>query len=85
MLIKKMDKSRSMFHDQQIEEAKNRKKERENKRARIVSFNFAQPKLEGRNYSQFCHKSLVPTSSSVSAPVPKFRDGNRDRVPGPKP
>ncbi|KAF3632455.1 putative hyoscyamine 6-dioxygenase-like [Capsicum annuum] len=85
MLIKEMDISRLMVHAHQIEEAKNREKERENKRARIGSFNFTQHKLEGGNLSQFRQKSSVLAPSPASALVPKFRDGNRDRTPGPKP
>ena len=84
MLIKKMDISRIMVHDQQIEEAKNKEKEREKKRVRTGSFNFAQPKSESRNHSQFHLKSLVPTPSSSSALVPKFMNDYRDRVPGSK-
>ena len=37
-------------------------KEKQNKRARTGSFNFAQPKSEGGNCSQFYPKSLVPAS-----------------------
>ncbi|PHT38855.1 hypothetical protein CQW23_22428 [Capsicum baccatum] len=65
---------------QQIEESKTKEKERENKRPRIGSFNFTQPKSEGGNHSQFHLKSFVPAPSSASAPMLKFRDSNRDRT-----
>ncbi|KAF3658963.1 60S ribosomal protein L7a [Capsicum annuum] len=35
--------------------------------------------------TKFCPKSLVPAPSPASAPVLKFRDGNRDRAAGLKP
>lgn len=44
-----------------------------------------QPRLKGGNRPQFHQKSLVPAPSSSSALVPKFRNDNKDRVPGPKP
>ena len=47
MLISEMDLSRLMVYDQQIEEQKIKERERRNKRARIGSFNFNQPKSEG--------------------------------------
>ncbi|KAF3643033.1 hypothetical protein FXO38_20814 [Capsicum annuum] len=69
----------------EIEEDKNKDKERENKRDRIGSCNFTQPKSEGGNHSQLHLKSLVLALSSASSPVSKFRDRNRARTPGPKP
>ncbi|KAF3679341.1 L-ascorbate peroxidase 1, cytosolic [Capsicum annuum] len=80
----KSDEDPQEFLDQ-IEEAKNKEKVRENKRTRTGSFNFAQPKSKGGNRSQFCPKSSITAPSSASAPVSKFRDGNRDRASGPKP
>ncbi|KAF3669501.1 hypothetical protein FXO38_07556 [Capsicum annuum] len=73
------------FFPQEMKEAKiERKKikmrEKQNKRARTGSFNFAQPKSERGNHSQFCPKSSVLAPSSASAPASKFRDGNKDRV-----
>lgn len=81
MLIKEIDLSRLMFHAQQIKEQKTKEKVRENKKAKIGSFNFTQPKSESGNRPQFCSKSLVPISSSTSAPVPKFKHSNNDRAP----
>lgn len=74
MLIKKMEISRLMVHAEQIEMANNKEKERENKRAKINSFNFTQPKSEGEYRSQFHPKSSIPAPSSASAPVTKLRD-----------
>ncbi|KAF3654391.1 hypothetical protein FXO38_15181 [Capsicum annuum] len=54
MLIKEIDISRLMVYAQQIEEAKNKEREKENKRTRIGSFNFTQPNSEGGNRSYFC-------------------------------
>ena len=85
ILISEIDLARLMIHAQQIEEQKYKESEKQNKKARIGSFNFSQPKLESGNRSGFHPKSSVPAPSSASAPVPKFRDGNRDRAPGPKP
>ncbi|KAF3682095.1 hypothetical protein FXO37_02530 [Capsicum annuum] len=68
----------------QIEEQKFKKWERENKRARIGSFNFNQPKSEGSNHSQFHTKSSVPALSSASAPVPKFRNASHNGAAGSK-
>ena len=59
-------------------------REKQNKRARTGSFNFAQPKSEGGNRSQFLAESAVPALSLASSPAHKFRDGNRDRAPGSK-
>lgn len=84
MLIKEMDLTRLMVHAQQIEEQQTKEKNKENKRAKKGSFNFTQPKLEGGNHSQFYPKSLAPASSSASAPVPKFINGNKDRALGSK-
>ncbi|PHT94558.1 NAD(P)H-quinone oxidoreductase subunit K, chloroplastic [Capsicum annuum] len=68
-----------------IEEQKIKMREKQNKKAKTGSFNFVQPKSEGRNRSQFHLKSYIPTPSSASAPVLKFRDGNRDKASGHKP
>ena len=57
-------------------------REKQNKRARTGSFNFAQPKSEGENHSQFHPKSLVPAPSSASAPALNFKDGKKDRALG---
>ncbi|KAF3648996.1 hypothetical protein FXO37_19182 [Capsicum annuum] len=84
MLNSDMTLARFMTHDQQVEEEKIKMREKQNKRAKTGSFNFAQPKSEGGNRSQFCPKSSVPVPSSSSASVPKFREGNEDRVPGSK-
>jgi len=46
MLIKEINISRLMVHAQQIEKAKNKEKDRKNKKSRIGSFNFTQPKSE---------------------------------------
>ncbi|KAF3661735.1 putative UDP-glycosyltransferase 85A1-like [Capsicum annuum] len=59
-----------------IEEQNIKMREKQNKRARTSSFNFAQTKLEGANRSQFRPKSAVPAPSSASAPAPKFRAGS---------
>ncbi|KAF3631183.1 hypothetical protein FXO38_26766 [Capsicum annuum] len=48
MLIKEMDISMLMVYAQQIEEAKNKEKESENKRAKMGSFNFTQPKDDNK-------------------------------------
>ena len=84
MLNSFMTLARIMTHTQQIEEQKVKTRERQNKRARSGSLSFAQPKSEGENHLQFYLKSEVPSPSSASALVPKFRDGNRDRAPGSK-
>ncbi|PHT78191.1 hypothetical protein T459_16243 [Capsicum annuum] len=62
--------SRSKMKEQKIKQ-----REKQNKRAKIGSFNFAQPKSEGENRSQFRPKSSVPAPSTASAPVSKFREG----------
>ncbi|PHT35896.1 Elongation factor 1-beta 1 [Capsicum baccatum] len=84
MLIKDMDLVRLMVHAQQIEEQKTKEKERENKRARIGSFSFAQPMSESGDLPQFYPKSSVPAPSSTRTPVPKFRYSNKDRETGSK-
>ncbi|KAF3648227.1 CCHC-type integrase [Capsicum annuum] len=84
MLNSDMTLARLMTHAQQIEEQKVKTRERQNKRAKTGSLSFAQPKSEGGNRSQFRPKSAVPAPSFVSAPVLKFRDGNRDGAPGSK-
>ena len=84
MLNSDMNIARLMTHAQQIEEKKIKIEEKQNKRARIGSFNFAQPKSEGGSHSQFCPKSVVLAPSSSSAPAPRFKDGNRDRMLGSK-
>ena len=84
MLKNNMSLARLMTHAQQIEEQKIRTRERQNKRARSGSFSFAQPKLGGGNHPQFLPKPTVPNFSFASAPVLKFKDGNRDRAPGSK-
>ncbi|XP_047257841.1 uncharacterized protein LOC124889807 [Capsicum annuum] len=76
MLNSDMTLARLMTHALQIEKQKIKMREKQNKRVRIGHFNFAQPKSEGENLSQFC--------SSASSPAPKFRDGNRDRAPSSK-
>ncbi|KAF3658656.1 hypothetical protein FXO37_14318 [Capsicum annuum] len=68
-----------------IKGVKNIKKDRENKMDRTGSFKFAQPKSQGENRSQFCSKPSVLASSSPSAPMLKFRYGNKDRAQGLKP
>lgn len=73
-----------MVHAQQIEEQKIKERERGNKRARTSSFNFSQPRSEGGNRPQFHQRSSAPAPSSASAPVPKFRNDNKDRAPGSK-
>ncbi|KAF3637893.1 RNA-directed DNA polymerase -like protein [Capsicum annuum] len=80
----KSDKDPQEFLDQ-IEEQKIKMSKKQNKKAKTGSFNFVQPKSEGRNRSQFHLKSYIPTPSSASATVLKFRDGNRDRASGHKP
>ncbi|KAF3632004.1 hypothetical protein FXO38_26336 [Capsicum annuum] len=71
-------------HAQQIKKHKIKERGRENKIARTESFIFIQPKSTDGNHSQFNQRSPVPTPSSASAPVPKFRNDNRDRAPGSK-
>lgn len=53
ILIKEMDLSRFMVHDQQIEEQKLKDRERENKRDKLGSFNFFETRSKGGNRSQF--------------------------------
>ena len=53
MLNSDMNLSRLMNYSKQIEEQNIKRREKQNKRARIGSFNFAQPKSEGGNHSQF--------------------------------
>ncbi|KAF3656828.1 hypothetical protein FXO38_13803 [Capsicum annuum] len=79
-----MNLARLMTYAQQIEDQKIKMKEKQNKRAKTGSFNFAKPKSEGGNHSQFHPKSSVLVPSSPSALAHKFRDRNRDRVPGSK-
>lgn len=73
-----------MVYAQKIEKAKNKGRERKNKRARTSSFNFTQPKSKGGNRSQFHPKYSVPALSLASAPVPKFKNDNKDRALGSK-
>ena len=82
MLIKEMEFACLMVNAQLINEKNTKKKERERKKARIGSFNFARPKLEGGSHSQFRPKSSIPALSLASAPVPKFKKSNKDKVPG---
>ncbi|KAF3642965.1 hypothetical protein FXO38_20838 [Capsicum annuum] len=84
MLNSDMNIARFMNNAQQIEEHKIKMREKQNKRAKKGSFNFAQPKSEGENRSQFHPNSLILALSLVSASASKFRDGNRDRAPGSK-
>lgn len=44
MLIKEIDLSSLMVHDQHIKEQRTKERERENKRSRTSSFNFYQPR-----------------------------------------
>ena len=76
MLNSDMTLARLMTHAQQVEEQKVRTRERQNKRARLGSFSFAQPKLEGGNHSQFYPKSSALVihplvSKLLSLPVPQ--------------
>ncbi|KAF3651429.1 hypothetical protein FXO37_18005 [Capsicum annuum] len=84
MLNSDITLAKLMTHAQQIEKQKVRTREKQNKRAKSGSFSFAQSKSEERNRSQFCPKSVAPAPSSASVPVPKFRDGSRDKAPGSK-
>ncbi|KAF3626409.1 pEARLI1-like lipid transfer protein 2 [Capsicum annuum] len=84
MLNSDMTLSRLMTHAQQIEDQNIKMGEKQSKRARTVSFNFAQPKLEGEKRSQFCPKISVPSPPSASAPVPKLKAGNKDKALGSK-
>ena len=65
MLNSDMTLSRLMTHALKIDEQKVKTRERQNKRARAGSFNFAQPKSEGGNRSQFQNYSSMPTPSSA--------------------
>ncbi|KAF3616825.1 RNA-directed DNA polymerase -like protein [Capsicum annuum] len=82
MLNNDMTLARLMTHVHQLEEYKIRTRDRQNKRVRSGSFSFSLPKSEGGNHSEFYPKLAVPAPSSASAPLPKLRDGNRDRAPG---
>lgn len=84
MLIKEIDISSLMVHAQQIKKHKLKKKERENKRARITSYSFSQPGSQGCNRSQHRQKFPSPVPSLASAPAPKFRNDHRDGAPGSK-
>lgn len=84
MLIKEIEIFRLMVHAQQIEEQKLKKKETENKRARVGSYGFSQLGSQGGNCSQHSQKFLVPDPSSASASVPKFKNSSKDRAPGSK-
>ena len=84
MLIGDMTLARLMTHAQQVEEQKFKTRERQNKRERSGNFNFAHPKSDGGNRSQFCSKSAILAPSSASIPVPKFRDDNRSKASGSK-
>ena len=84
MLNSDMNIDRIITHAQQIEEKNIKMREKQNKSIRTSSFSFAQPKSEGENCSQFCPKSSVLAPCTASAPVPKFREGNKDRGPGSK-
>lgn len=84
MLIKEMDLSRLKVHAQQIEEKNLKEKERENKRAKIGSFNFSQRRLEGGNHPHLRQKFSSLSSSLASVLVPKFRNNSRERALGSK-
>lgn len=84
MLISEMDLSRLMVHAQQIKEHKIKERESGNKKARMDSFNFNQLKSQGGNHPQFHQRFSSPVPSSASAPVPKFRNDNRDKALGSK-
>ncbi|KAF3646390.1 hypothetical protein FXO38_19205 [Capsicum annuum] len=77
--MSKMSNFVSSIKGQKIKERKS-----ENKRAGMGSFNFSQPKSEGENRPQFHQRSSSLAPSSSSAPVPKFRNYNRDRALGSK-
>ena len=84
MLIGDMTLARLMTHAQQVEDQKFKTRERQNKWARLGNFNFAHPKSDGGNRSQFYSKSSIPAPFSASAPVPKFKDCKKDKALGSK-
>lgn len=61
-----------MVHAQHNEEH-NIKKERENKRTRMGSCSFAQPRSKSDNHSQYRKKFSVLAPSSASVPILKFK------------
>lgn len=85
MQIKGKDLTSPLGHAHYIKEQKCKQMERENRRPKIIYYNFSYPSFEDGTCSSFYQKFSSPPPSLASAPVPKFKQESRDRVSGSKP
>ncbi|XP_069155722.1 uncharacterized protein [Solanum lycopersicum] len=84
MLLGYMNVFRLITHAQQVEGDKLRKQAKENKKARIGSYDYSQQKSGSGNRSQGQQKFLAPDPSSASVPSSKNRYDQKGRAPSSK-